>query len=157
MRFVYGEKMPLRILDEAEFWKRQEAEHTVVIRELVPNLEPRFADALRAWEDAFAQTEAVVRRYLETVIRLKRPIPPALWRQVLALVDFALRQSKQFVAFLGRLAGESEPIRANPVAVVVLNHIRRESEYFIGIAQVLLAGRWREPYRSSTCWASREA
>lgn len=146
MQFVYGPKMPLRILDEAEFWKRQEAEHTVVIRELVPNLEPRFVDALRAWEDAFAQTEGVVRRYLETVIRLKHPIPPAVWRQVLALVDFALRQSKQFVAFLGRLSMESEAIRALPVAIVVLNHIRRESEYFIGIAQTILVGKWGRRY-----------
>jgi len=36
MQFYYGHQMPLRILDEAEFWKRQEEEHTIVIRELVP-------------------------------------------------------------------------------------------------------------------------
>lgn len=33
MQFYYGQQMPLRILDEAEFWKNQEEEHTVVIRE----------------------------------------------------------------------------------------------------------------------------
>jgi hypothetical protein len=36
MQFYYGQQMPLRILDEAEFWKHQEEEHTVVIRELTP-------------------------------------------------------------------------------------------------------------------------
>jgi len=34
MQFCYGDKNHIRILEEAEFWKRQEAEHTVVIRKL---------------------------------------------------------------------------------------------------------------------------
>lgn len=46
MQFYYGQQMPLRILDEAEFWKHQEEEHTVVISELVPDLEQPFVDAL---------------------------------------------------------------------------------------------------------------
>lgn len=41
MQFYYGQHMPLRILDEAEFWKHQEEEHTVVIRELVTGLEKK--------------------------------------------------------------------------------------------------------------------
>nr|WP_027417925.1 DUF2935 domain-containing protein [Aneurinibacillus terranovensis] len=45
MQFYYGDKMPLRILDEIEFWKQQEAEHTVVIRELVSNLEGEFRES----------------------------------------------------------------------------------------------------------------
>ena len=28
MQFYYGHQMPLRVLDEAEFWKHQEEEHT---------------------------------------------------------------------------------------------------------------------------------
>ena len=46
MQFYYGGQMPLRILDEAEFWKHQEQEHTVVIRELVDNLEEEYVNAL---------------------------------------------------------------------------------------------------------------
>lgn len=40
MQFYYDDKMPLHILDEGEFWKHQEAEHTQVITALTPNLEP---------------------------------------------------------------------------------------------------------------------
>lgn len=38
MQFYYGNQMPLRVLDECEFWKHQE-EHTVANRKLVKNLE----------------------------------------------------------------------------------------------------------------------
>jgi hypothetical protein len=47
MQFYYGQQMPLRILDEAEFWKHQEEEHTVVIRELVAGLESSYIEALK--------------------------------------------------------------------------------------------------------------
>ena len=39
MRFYYGDKTPLRVLDEIEFWKQQESEHTVVILQIVDDLE----------------------------------------------------------------------------------------------------------------------
>jgi hypothetical protein len=55
MQFYYGNKMVHRVLDEAEFWKQQEAEHTVVIREVVPNLEQRFVRQLEQFELAFQQ------------------------------------------------------------------------------------------------------
>jgi Domain of unknown function (DUF2935) len=55
-QFYYGGQMPLRILDEAEFWNHQEEEHTVVIRELVTNLEEEYVDALHEWEKALGDT-----------------------------------------------------------------------------------------------------
>ena len=53
MQFYYGNKMVHRVLDEAEFWKQQEAEHTVVIREVVPNLEQRFVRQLEQFGPLF--------------------------------------------------------------------------------------------------------
>lgn len=130
--------MPLRILDEAEFWKQQEAEHTVVIRELVPDLEPQFKEALQKWEQAFSQTHALVVSYVETLIRTGGALNPAFYQKVLGLIQFCLQQSQQFVLFLNQLAEQSKPVKNNPIAIVVLNHIRRESEYFIGISQTIL-------------------
>ncbi len=138
MQFYYGEKMPLRVLDEVEFWKLQEAEHTVVIRELAGNLEPQFVSALQEWEQAFSQTNAAARRFIETEIRSKGHLRPEQHREIMLLVDCALSQSYQFVQFLNFLAAESDVIKNNPTAITVLNHIRRESEYFIGIAQAVL-------------------
>jgi len=33
-QFYYGQQMPLRILDETEFWKHQEEEHNAIMKKL---------------------------------------------------------------------------------------------------------------------------
>lgn len=138
MQFYYGQQMPLRILDEAEFWKHQEAEHTVVIRQLVPNLEPEFVQALGQWENALSATHQSVVRYIETVVRTGAPLSPALHHEVMKLIAHCLQESQQFIAFCRHLKENSVPVKQNPVVVTVINHIIRESEYFTGIAQTLL-------------------
>ncbi|HHV34733.1 MAG TPA: DUF2935 domain-containing protein [Syntrophomonadaceae bacterium] len=141
MQYYYGDRMIHRVLDEAEFWKQQEAEHTVVIREIVPNLEPEFVCQLEQFMLAFQKTKGKVVRYIETVIRAGCHICPGLEQEILQLIDFALRESKQFVMFLNHMLAESEAVRCNLTAQVVINHIRRESEYFIGIAQTILCAK----------------
>ncbi|WCK55981.1 DUF2935 domain-containing protein [Aneurinibacillus sp. Ricciae_BoGa-3] len=141
MLFTYEEKMPLRILDEGQFWKRQEMEHTQVIRALVTNLEPQFVQALEVWEQAFSQTEGLFTRYIEAVVRSGSHVGPEMHGQIMQLVCFAAEQSQQFILFLNYLLANSQPIKTNQTAIVVLNHIRRESEYFIGIAESLLYKR----------------
>lgn len=138
MQFYYGDKMPLRMLDEGEFWKLQEAEHTDVIRALVPNLEPRFVHALKSWEQALSRTQATFVQYIETVVRSGQNLNPQFYTQVLQLIQFASLQSQQFILLLNQLGTESQALKQNQTAIVVLNHIRRESEYFIGISQALL-------------------
>lgn len=138
MQFYYGNQMPLRILDEAEFWKHQEEEHTVVIRELVKGLEPEFVDALKKWEAALAETHQQVVRYIETVIRSGAQVTPELYQHVHQLVSFCLQQSNQFIKLCEQIKNESAAVSSNPTAKVVLVHIIRESEYFTGIAQALL-------------------
>lgn len=138
MQFYYGEKMPLRILDEGEFWKQQEAEHTVVIRELVKGLEEKFVRELKEWRLAFEKTQGLFVRYVETVVRLGHRVSPMLMRHILQLVYFSLKQSEDFIRFLNRLKTESEPVKNNLTVIVVINHIIRESEYFVGISQAFL-------------------
>ena len=133
LQFYYGDKTPLRVLDEIEFWKQQESEHTVVISQVVRDLEREFVQQLREWELAFAQAQGNAVRLIETVIRSKGAISPELCERIRQFAVFARNQSLGFVAFLDRLMAESAAVRNNEVAVVVINHIRRESEYFIGI------------------------
>jgi actin-like ATPase involved in cell morphogenesis len=138
MQFYYGQQMPLRILDEAEFWKHQEEEHTVVIRELVQDLEPEYQEELKKWEQALNETHQQVVRYIESVIRSGNTISPRLHTDVMQLVAFCLEQSLQFVKLCNIIKNQSRAIQKNPTAKVVMNHIIRESEYFVGIAQALL-------------------
>ena len=138
MQFYYGNQMPLRVLDEAEFWKHQEEEHTVVIRELVANLEEDYVKAMHEWEKALGETHKQVIRFIETVIRSKDHLSNSLYQQVLQLVSFCLQQSVEFIKLCEQIKNESAAVSANPTAKVVLDHIIRESEYFVGIAQTIL-------------------
>jgi hypothetical protein len=138
MQFYYGDKTFLRVLDEAEFWKHQETEHTVVIRTIAPNLEDEYVEQLQNWEQVFSQTQATAVRYVEAVIRSGSHISPQLQRQIMQFINFCIRQSQDFVMFLNLISSESTAIRDNPIATTVVNHIRRESEYFIGIATIAM-------------------
>ncbi|KXG43531.1 DUF2935 domain-containing protein [Tepidibacillus decaturensis] len=137
MQFYYGDMMPLRILDEAEFWKRQETEHTVVIRQIAPGLELQYIEALRKWEESFAETEGKVVKYVETVVRSGPNIPPQTHQEIMQLIHFSQNQSQQFVMLLNQLLTNSKAIADNQIAITVINHIRRESEYYIGIVHSL--------------------
>ncbi|MBL0385692.1 DUF2935 domain-containing protein [Tumebacillus sp. ITR2] len=139
MHLTYGTKMPMRLLDEVEFWKRQENEHTVVIATLSPDLEPQFKEALKHWGEAFAQVDGLATRYLETIVRSGDHVSEYNRKCVIHLVDFALHQSQHFIQFLHVLKSTSKaPSLNNPVVVTVLDHIRRESEYFIGASEGVL-------------------
>lgn len=139
MQFYYGRQMPLRILDEAEFWKHQEEEHTVVIRELAAGLEAEFVEALLEWEKALSKTHQQVVSFIESVIRTSFYIPNQLYQQVLQLISFCLEESERFIELCRQIKNESKAVKNNQTAKVVLDHIIRESEYFIGIARALLA------------------
>ena len=106
MQFYYGQQMPLRILDEAEFWKHQEEEHTVVIRELVSGLEPEFVDALKKWEVALAETHQHVLRYIETVVRSGLQISEQLYQEVIQLVQYCLQESLSFIQLCEQIKTE---------------------------------------------------
>ena len=138
MQYFYGDKTPLRVLDEIQLWKKQESEHTVVIRQIVKDLEKDFIEKLKDWELAFAKTEGIAVRYIEAVNRSKGIISPTLYENIKNFTIFALNQSINFVAFLNQLTAESKVVRNNEIAVVVINHIRRESEYLIGIITAAL-------------------
>lgn len=59
--------MPLCVLDEAEFWKHQEEERTVVIRELVRDLEQEYGGDLKGLGNEFSKAHQHVIEYIETV------------------------------------------------------------------------------------------
>lgn len=87
MRYYYDEYMPLRILDETEFWKRQEGDHIVVIMETAENLESRFAQALMNMQRMFGDTEAEPVRYMEASNRLHSKPAPGLRSKIMYLMQ----------------------------------------------------------------------
>ena len=139
MQYYYGDKTPLRVLDEIDFWKHQEAEHTSVIRQVVPNLESTWVEQLKNWELAFSETQGIAVRYIESINRSNGVVSPAMLENIKQLAVFSMNQSKSWIAFLNQMTAESGAVRSNDAAVAVINHIRRESEYFIGILMASLS------------------
>ncbi|MFC0215583.1 DUF2935 domain-containing protein [Paenibacillus chartarius] len=135
MLMVYGALMPLRVLEEIRFWKMQEREHTVVIRTLVPDLETPFVRLLEEWEGVFEKAEMAAVRLIEAAIRSGFWLPPQQQAQVNQLLIASASQSRLFIQHLMRMEQESVPIRTRPVVKTVLEHIIRESEYFLGVLQ----------------------
>lgn len=138
MQYLYGDKMQLRVLDEIEFWKQQEMEHTMVIRTIAPGLEPDYVKAMEQWELALGRTQGLAVRYIESLARTGSEGAKGFSDETLSLTYFAVKQSEHFIAVLDHLVANSTAIKGNPVAKVVVAHIRRESEYFIGVAQTVL-------------------
>ena len=145
MRFFYGDKNILRALEEAEFWKQQEAEHTDVIMEVVPDLEDEYVDKLEEYKEIFNSTRARIVQYMEAAVNCQYNLSPEMYQNIVNIINLSIRQSQVFVDFLGMLLRDSEAVKNNPAAVTVVNHIRRESEYFIGIVTAFLSASCTQP------------
>jgi len=138
MRYYYGEQNVLRALDEAEFWKHQEAEHTTVIQLVTPDLEHAYVSKLDRFGNEFNQKYAEVIRYIESATRSKNMIDRRLKMQMVELVRQCVEQSKEFVVLLEDMLQNSAAVRASNPSQTVINHIIRESNYFIGIDTLIL-------------------
>lgn len=138
MRFNYGEMNALRALEESEFWKNQESEHTQVIQEVVPDLEEDYVEKLIEYKGVFDSTIARIVQYIETIINLEDSISPEINEEVIQLIKITIMQSQVFVDFLNKMLKDSTAVGNNPIANVVINHIRRESDYYIGVVKAFL-------------------
>jgi len=138
MQFYYGAQNILRALDEAEFWKHQEAEHTDLIPIVTPNLEPANVHTLQQFGAEMTKLNEEAMKYVESVNRAAGDIGPELKAQMLDLITICVDQSKKFIEFLEGLLNTSTAVQANPPSVAVIHHMIRESMYFVGIAQLIL-------------------
>ena len=138
MQFYYGAQNILRALDEAEFWKHQEAEHTDLIPILVPNLEAPHVQQLEHFGKEMTELNEKAMGFVESVTRSEGMVSPELKAQMMELIILCVDQSQKFVDCLEGLLNHSPAVRANPPAMAVIHHMIRESQYFIGIAQLIL-------------------
>lgn len=137
MLSVYGALTPLRLLEEIRFWKMQEKEHTVVIRELAPGLEPEYVQLLKEWEPVFAKTEQDAAQLIQTFLCSPGGMPTYLPMQAEYLLQQSVRQSMLFISQLQHMETHSKAIAGNPTAQVVIRHIIRESEYFLCVLHTM--------------------
>ncbi|MGM1047043.1 MAG: Fe-Mn family superoxide dismutase [Bacillota bacterium] len=137
MLYIYGAMLPARILEEIRFWKRQEMEHTEVIKAIVPGLEAPYVKLLDDWAVVFGETEKVADQLLSQVLASPGPLSPQLIAQIELLLRVSIEQSKEFIRHLYMMKSNSAAVRQVPLADTVLLHIIRESEYFIEVLEEL--------------------
>lgn len=138
MLYVYGPYLPVRILEEIRFWKEQEKEHTDVIKAIVPTLEPPYVKLLDDWSKVFEETEKAANDLLQHTLQVQHnQLHPELLKQIERLLDASFRQSREWVRQLYIVLDQSAAVKAIPLAKVVILHIIRESEYFLGVLETL--------------------
>ncbi|MBW5445630.1 DUF2935 domain-containing protein [Cohnella sp. CFH 77786] len=130
---VYGEQMPVRILEEIVYWKRREKDHAAVIREIVPGLEWPYIRLLQDWENVFGQMAEHARGTLRAALENRGESELSEWEaQVSKLLEDSHCQSREFVRQLGLLQEHSAAVRRMPAAPALLSYVRRESENWRG-------------------------
>jgi len=138
MQFYYGEQNVLRALDEAEFWKHQEAEHTDLIPVVTPGLEPEYLAKLEKLGIEMRDLHSEIVKYIESSVRGGRMLGREIYAQILNLLTVCVDQSNDFVGLLNELLYSSRAVKEAAAAQGVIHHMIRESQYYIGIGQLIL-------------------
>ena len=138
MHYLYGELNILRALDEAEFWKHQESEHTDLIPAITPGLEPQYLHRLEQFGRDLRRMEAEAVKYIASVTRSGGHVSGPLRAQMLGFINSCVEQSKAFVGLMNEMLQNSHAVQTNQVSQNVIHHMIRESMYFIGIDQLML-------------------
>ena len=138
MQYYYGAQNILRALDEAQFWKHQEAEHADLIPIVTPDLEPKYVQKLKQFGMELRQMQAETTKYIESINRSKGMVHRKLKMQMLNLVKECVSQSSRFTEFMAELLRDSHAVQASQPSQTVIYHMIRESKYFIGIDQLIL-------------------
>ncbi len=139
MQYYYGEKNLLRALDEADFWMHQQVEHTQVIKAVTPNLESTYANMLDQFGNEFQSIHGEVVKYTESAIRSKAMPGNNIKLGMIETIKKCINLSAEFVGFLQDMLQNSQAVKSNQTSMTVIHHIIRESQYFIGIDQLILS------------------
>ena len=138
MQFYYGEQNIWRALDEAEFWKQQETEHAGLVPLVTPGLEPQYVQRLEQFGIELSAAHAEAVKYTASFTRSKGMVSRNIKIQMYDFIECCIDQSLGFTDLLMELLQSSHAVRANQSAQVVIRHMIRESQYFIGIAQLVV-------------------
>ena len=138
MQFYYGETNILRALDEAEFWKHQEAEHAGLIPLVTPSLEQEYVQRLAQYGIELNSMNAETVKYITSITRSNGMVSREMRTQMLKLIRECIEQSREFVKYMTKLLEDSNAVRSSQSSQVVIHHMIRESQYFIGIDQLII-------------------
>lgn len=135
MNYYYGDKNILRALEEAEFWKHQETEHTQLVKAIIPDLESTYVNELNNFEKEFNKIRGYLVRFIESEIRSAGTEDVT---KAINCIEDSIEQSNKFIDFLEKVMEKSRSKHLDKLTKEVINHIIRESHYSIGIEELIL-------------------
>ena len=139
MQFYYGGQNVLRALDEAEFWKHQEAEHAGLIPLVTSNLEPQYNQKLIQFGIDLNHMHAEAVKYTTSVTRSKGILTRERKIKMMNFIKSCIDQSGNFVELMEDMLQNSHAVQSSQPSQTVIRHMIRESQYFIGIDQLILS------------------
>lgn len=122
---------PIQLLEEIRYWKRQELEHTQVVRSVSSRLESDYVKLLEEWEAVLAKMGSTTDRLAEALMRSGDTLSPQLEEQIAELLRISLLQSEQFSDQLQSMQNGSSVLQNDPVAQKIIPLLVRQSEYFL--------------------------
>lgn len=163
MLMVYNSLMPLRIMEEVRFWKMREKENIAMLSELCTGIEPHFAQLLQAWADVLHKTGDAADRWIKSSLNESLAMHNLAQNQsdYNKMMRHAVKQSEDLTQHLHKLAAQSHTISNSPPIIVVVQHIIRESEYFLGVFNSVITEHseleaipsWRSKHHADHSWA----
>ncbi len=126
--------MPLRILEQVRFWKMMEKEHTILIRQACPTLEPEYEKLLSDWEVVFAKTESTAHQAIQHHLYRSHPTMETS-KPLQHFVHQANTHSYEFIQHLTKLMDKSRGIKSQQHTTPILNHIIQQSQYYIYVME----------------------
>ncbi len=129
----------LKLLSEIHFWKTHEKEHSLLIRELVPSLEPEYASLLTEWEAVFHRMEHAAQKQMQAAIRFPGEHADVLEPQAEMLARASAAQSAEWCRQLFHMTEQSAALRSRPTAKEMVSHLIKESDYFLHVLRAFTA------------------
>lgn len=127
---VYGDQMPLRILEEIILRKKREKEFAAIVRAVVPGLEWPYVRLMQQWEHVFDLSAEQSQQCLKAALDSDEASASADWKNAVPnLWEQSRNQTQEFIRQLGLLQQHSAAIRRMPASPALFDHIRRESEW----------------------------
>lgn len=135
MLHIYGNLLPLRMLEEIWHWKHLESRHVQTVISAVPELEPAYVHHLQDWDHVFERTRykagELFNQLWEEQLEAEEQHALELGEELEQLLAAARRQSEEFVHHLSLLETRSRSLRHYPSAPDVLRHATEDSRYFL--------------------------
>ncbi|AIQ56076.1 Fe-Mn family superoxide dismutase [Paenibacillus borealis] len=139
MQYVSGAPLPVHILGEIAFWKKQEKEHAGFLIQITPGLEEPYVKLLQEWTVVFIATEQAACHLLGSIQTPAFGGPGTLAAETELLLHTACDQSSEFIRQLQAMMKASSAVSASPLAESAVQHFICESEYFLAVLTALNA------------------